>query len=178
MTKTVIWLDIGEILLMAKVYIVKTPIFERKLMEDSEILLLVKTSSTFGAKCARKWQMFAVFTLWSHDTMYLKIDLIDRWCLKQNFAESNTKIEILGNFTNGSLRSHDLYVTINKNGWWVGSQAKFCWCPLCPCNFWPKWWPCKWPLLKFLKWLELYSLISLTYNEKGKFWEFTVGKQP
>ena len=32
-------------------------------MADGEILWMVKTSSTFGAKCARKWQIFAVFTL-------------------------------------------------------------------------------------------------------------------
>ena len=37
--------------------------FDRKLMEDSEVLLIVKISSTFGAKCARKWGIFTVFTL-------------------------------------------------------------------------------------------------------------------
>ena len=33
----------------------KNTTFERKLTEDGEILLIVKTSRTFGAKCARKW---------------------------------------------------------------------------------------------------------------------------
>ena len=56
----------------------KYQIWEREQMEDREISQIAKTSSTFGAKCARKLWNFIVFTLWSHDMLFLKIDLIDK----------------------------------------------------------------------------------------------------
>ena len=129
---------------------------------------MAKTSSTFGAKWARKSQSFTIFTLSSEDTLFLKKGLIDRWCLKWNFAESNTKSDLLRNFMDGSLQSHDLHITISRmTDRWVFRQ-NFTDVHTVQCNFWPRWWPCEWPLSKFHKWMVLDSLISHIYKEKRK----------
>ena len=110
LTKVVIELDFSKVLLTAHVYTAKTPVLRENWWKMVKCCQYQRPIALFGATCTRKWQIFIVFTLWSCDTMYLKIDLINRWYLKRNFAESNTKKELLRNFTNGSLRSHDLYV--------------------------------------------------------------------
>ena len=43
-------------------------------MEYGEISWIAKTSSTFGASCAKNKQNFIIFTLCSCDTLFLKIE--------------------------------------------------------------------------------------------------------
>ena len=58
--KLVIWLNICEMSPESSHKTAKNPKFERKQMDYGEILQIAKTSSTFGAKWARKLWNFTI----------------------------------------------------------------------------------------------------------------------
>ena len=124
LTKTVIWLAFSEILPETSNETAKTPNLRENRWKMGKfhgwyrpVALLVPNVLENS-----KISLFHPLIMW----YTVKIDLTDRWCLKWNFTKSNTKNELLGNFANESLRSHDLHVSINRNDWQVCLQVKFC----------------------------------------------------
>ena len=75
----------------------KNIIFGGEQMEDSEISWMVKTKSTFGAKCAKQNLKFCHFL---HEMLFLKIGMIDRCAISEILLIS--------------LVSHMVFVTKNR----------------------------------------------------------------
>ena len=96
LTKAVIWLDFSAILPETSTETTKTPYLQEWQMGDGEVSQIAKTSSTFGASYAKNKQNFAIFTLWSCDMLFLKIEWL-------TVNPKNELLEILWMDTSGHM---------------------------------------------------------------------------